>query len=498
MANQVVARLAGDDYQHLFSWHQVLELLRPGTTAEVVRVEDEDAMSVDDVTVRHAGGERKYFQVKWHVDHRSGYSESSLIEADGNKSSLLQKWLRSFQKIRDARKRVLPEIYLVSNWGWVPECVLGRYVCGFRGSIKDDFFSEGSRSNAGILRNRFQNHLDIDEAELQAFLKCLRFHIAFGSMNVLAQQVSERMEHLRLKSDEASLHVAAGAVRTWIKGGPVELTADVVRARISNLDLWLPDDAPAAVHVHLMTIKDQRFDIEPDFRLDWRGHFVGPETCKGHDVVSTDIWNTRLMPDLLDLEGEINTKTKTRLLRVRGKARLSAWTAFGFVFSQVNGYTLEVDQNGQAWNSDAVPAADFRIFAVNTDEEALSDHGDTVAVGVSVSGSLDEDVRRDVRQYGSRMRALLLLRPERDLGPACLRDGADAMALAYQSKVLMRDFVKKVGVRRMMLYYFGPLGAACFLGHQLNAVCPQIQVMERIGEPEKEYTPSFTLGCGES
>ena len=493
MANQVVARLAGDDYQHLFSWHQVLELLRPATSVERVRVEDEDAMSVDDVTVHHAGGKTQYFQVKCHVDHRSGYCESSLIEADGNKSSLLQKWVRSFRKIKESRGGVLPVIYLVSNWGWLKEDVLPGFVCGRQESIKDEFFAEGPRSDAGKLRKRLREHLGIDEAELLEFLKCLRFQISFGSLNDLAERVAERMHHLGLKSDEVALYAAAGAIRAWIKNGPVDLTADVVRARISELGLWLPADAPSAVHVHLLTIKDQRFDIEPDYRLDWRDYFVGPGNCKGHEVLSPDIWNARLMPELLALEGEINTRTQTRLLRVRGKARLSAWTAFGFVFSAVNGYTLEVDQNGQAWNSALVPAPDFRVVAINADGENLADQGDTVAVGVSVSGSLDEDVRRDLRQHGG-VRSLLLLRPERELGPACLRDAADAMALACQSKAMMRDFAKRFGARRMLLYYFGPLGAACFLGHQLNAVCPQIQVMERIGEPGKEYVASFMLG----
>jgi len=495
MANQVIARLAGDDYQHLFSWHQVLELLRPATSVVRVRVEDEDAMSVDDVTVLHLDGKTQYFQVKCHADHRSGYCESSLIEAEGNKSSLLQKWVRSFRKIKESRGGVLPVIYLVSNWGWLKDDVLPGFVCGRQESIKDDFFAEGPRSDAGKLRKRLKEHLGIDDAELIEFLKCLRFQISFGSLKDLAERVAERMHHLGLKSDEAALYAAAGAVRAWIKDGPVDLTADVVRGRITELGLWLPPDAPMAIHVHLLTIKDQRFDIEPDYRLDWRDQFVGPDACKGHDVLSPEIWNSRLMPDLLALECEINAKTNTRLLRVRGKARLSAWTAFGFVFSHVNGYMLEVDQNGQAWSTAITPASDFRMMAVNAEGEKLAEQGDTVAVGISVSGCLDDDVRRDVQQHGSGVRSLLLLRPERELGPTCLRDGADAMALSIQVKALMRDFAKTIGARRMLLYYFGPLGGACFLGHQLNAVCPQIQVMERIGEPGKEYLPSFLLGA---
>lgn len=494
MANQVVARLLGDDYQHLFSWHQVLELLRPSTSVERVRLEDEDAMSVDDVTVHHCGGKAQYFQVKCHVDQRSGYCESSLIEADGNKNSLFQKWYRSYRKIRDDRGGDCPEIYLVSNWGWLQGDVLPGFVCGVRETIDDGFFTEGPRSKAGKLRKRLQEHLGIDDGELKEFLKCVRFRIAFGSLSDLADRVAERMHHLGMRCDEASLHVAAGAVRTWIKDGPIELTADLVRSRITQLGLWRPAEAPSAVHVHMLTIKDQRFDIEPDYRLDWRDCFVGPGACKGHEVLAPDIWNSRMMPDLLAMEQQVNTSTATRLLRVRGKARLSAWTAFGFVFSQVNGYTLEVDQNGQPWSTADAPASDFLLLSTNGDGEDIEEQGDTVAVGISVSGCLEGDVRRDLTRSHRRVKAFLHLQPNRELGATSLRDGSDAMALACHAKAIMRNFAKRHEARHLLLYYFGPLAGASFIGHQLNAVCPQVQLMEHIGEPGKEYTASFLLG----
>jgi hypothetical protein len=493
MANQVVARLLGDDYQHLFSWHQVLELLRPATTVESVRLEDEDAMSVDDVTVHHAGGRTQYFQVKCHVDHRSGYSEGSLLEADGKKSSLLQKWYRSYRKIRDQRGGACPEIYLVSNWGWMQGDVLPGFVCGVRETIDDGFFSEGVRSKAGKLRARLREHLNVDDRELEEFLKCVRFRIAFGSLSDLADRVSERMHHLGLKRDEASLHVAAGAVRTWIKDGPVDLTADLVRARITELGLWLPAASPATVHVHLLTIKDQRFEVEPDYRIDWRDHFVGPAACRGHEVVAPDIWNSHLMPDLLALEQKINHGTSIRNLRAFGKARLSAWTAFGFVFSQVNGYTLEVDQNGNMWNTAAPISTDFRLLPTNENSEWVMDEGDAVAVGISVSGLLESDVRQDLSKHVRGVRAFLHLQPNRELGATSLRDASDALTLARQAKALMRDFAKRYEARQLFLYYFGPLGGAAFIGHQLNAVCPRVQLMEHTGVPGDGYAPSFLL-----
>ena len=135
------------------------------------------------------------------------------------------------------------------------------------------------------------------------------------------------------------------------------------------------------------------------------------------------------------------------------------------------------------------------MLSNGTGGEKCDGQGDTVAVGISVSGVLDDEVRRDVSRRGG-VSALLLLRPDRDLGIGCLRDDRDATALAATAKQLMRDFANRHQARRLLLYYFGPLAGACFIGHQLNAVCPQIQVMEHLGANGFDYSPSFILGQG--
>lgn len=50
MANQVAARLKGDDYQYLYAWQFVLELKMPRWKVRLVTIEDALAGSVDDVT----------------------------------------------------------------------------------------------------------------------------------------------------------------------------------------------------------------------------------------------------------------------------------------------------------------------------------------------------------------------------------------------------------------------------------------------------------------
>jgi len=493
MANQSASRLLGDRYQHLYSWHKVLDLLYPVLDVTKVRVEDEDALSMDDVTMHHGDGRARYYQVKFHVDHRDGYSQASLTKAEQAKRSLAQKWFRSYQRLMKAGGSYPPELFLVSNWTWHKDDVLPQFICGIHGSVKESLWEAGPASHGGKLRLELCAHLTVDDAGLAEFLRRLRFKVAFGDLADVERSVAERMQNLGLRHDAAALHTADGIVREWISRGPQELSRELVFKKIGECGLWLPAEEPRALHVHLLTIKEQRFDIEPDYRLDWREHFIGPENQKGHEVVAPETWNARLMPELIALEQRVNTETATRFIRVRGKSRLSAWTAFGFVFSGVNGYVLEVEQNGMRWLSSAAPSSGFDLASNGPDGERCSGEGDTVAVGISVSGSLDEQVRRDVQRRGN-VRALLLLRPERELGAGCLRDASDATGLAGACKRLMRDFAARHHARRMLLYYFGPLAGASFIGHQLNAVCPQVQLMEHLGASGFDYSPSFLLG----
>jgi hypothetical protein len=197
---------------------------------------------------------------------------------------------------------------------------------------------------------------------------------------------------------------------------------------------------------------------------------------------------------LLDLEARINRETDCRLIRARGLARLSAWFAFGFCFSEVARFTIEVDQYSALWRTDAAPSPDFRLLTNNKSDpaagEILAGTGKTVAVGVSVSGLLDDDVRNCLSSEREPVRALLLIRPEREPGRTCLRDAGDLAALADGVKKLARNFVKRSQAEKLLLFYYGPFSGACFIGHRLNAICRGIQIME---DQHPGYAPSFLL-----
>jgi hypothetical protein len=54
----------------------------------------------------------------------------------------------------------------------------------------------------------------------------------------------------------------------------------------------------------------------------------------------------------------------------------------------------------------------------------------------------------------------------------------------------MQEFVKRWNATRLLLYYFGPRSGGCSIGHQLNPVCRQTQIVE---DQQPGYASSFLL-----
>jgi hypothetical protein len=493
MANQVAAIISGIDYQHLYSWFQILELMMPRKQVARVRVEDEDALSADDVTVRHADDSTapdRFYQIKYHMNQSGHYSTEYMIAHKPNETSLLKKLFKTWQTIRAEQPSRPFEIYLVSNWAWDSADKLKGCIGGTNNSLSLDFFAATDRMDIGKRRKKWQMELGTSAAAFEGFMRSLRFRVGFDCWDEMMQRVAERMDSLRLKSDPTSLLVASGIVRDWIKKGPIDLTRDVLEEAIKEHQLFLSPDEEPSVHVYLMTIKEQKYDIEPEYTLDWRGYFAGHEQKRGHQLNDPADWNRTLLPELENLEGKINRETDCRLIRARGQARLSPWIAFGYAFCEVNRYTIEVHHFGKHWRTDAEASPDFVVSSHAPDGEILDGEGTTVAVSISVTGDLADDVRSDLEGRTEKVASLLLIRPERELGRECLRGAGDSVALAGAVKRLTQAFAKRWKATKLLLYYYGPLGGAAFMGHQLNAVCREIQVME---DQQPGYAPSFLL-----
>ena len=288
------------------------------------------------------------------------------------------------------------------------------------------------------------------------------------------------------------LVACSGIIRNWIIEKKGDITKEVLEKILTDHRLREDQGKKAGTTIYLITIQRRVFQLDPDFVLDWREYFEGMENKKGDKIRRQTDWDETLMPRLLALEGDVSQRP-SKLIRARGLARLSAWFGFGYAFSTVAGYVIEVEQSEEhRWRSDASPS-DFAMKA-STETElhsagATSLAKVTVACGISVTGDLKEDVLRDL-EHRSGVKAALFLEPNQGLGANTFRTAEDVVAFVDSSKRMIREFVKRHQAQELLLYYFGPLSGACFLGQQLNAICSAIVVME---DQQPGYAPGFRL-----
>lgn len=496
MTSMHAARLGGDDYQHLYSWFLALALKLPGEQAWKVTVEDKTGEKVDDVTVRYKSDATQpdcYYQIKFHIDQRSMYSYHSLITGKKGKS-LLENFWKSWKKLSPGASERGIELCLLSNWAWDSQDALGQLVSGFHDRIKVDvFMAASSDSPIGQIRQTWQQKLQASDEDFKAFISCLYFQLGYSSTN-LEKQVLDRMRWLQLKTDTITLKAITNIVRGWIKGDQHEIDLYLLNETLKNRnqDFYLPKEQERFVTIHMETVKNAKPTSEPDYHLDWVDLFVPDEKgFGGHQLKDPTGWNTVLRPQLFEIEKKISATNPYTLIKASGWSRLSQWFAFGYVFASVAGYTIEVDLPNQHWRTDVEANQDFSLEVTSAggsfDGGPISGKGTTVVVGISAETSLDPDIRRYLETQTTSVLAVLLLQAK----PDRLRNAGDAVALANIVKKRVSAFVRQQNASRLLLFYNGPAVGACFIGHRLNKVCPETQIMEY--QPGQGYAPSFLL-----
>ena len=193
-------------------------------------MEHPKAGSADDVTLHPKQGQdapAKYYQIKWHTDHRDVYSFESLTEALSGKRSLLEKLFDSWKKLREGNPNI--EIWLISNWSAAPR-EIGAYIQGTDYSLTKKFFECRASSPCGRGRKAWLGRLKISEAELDAFCRQLRLRLGFAGIKDLEEMVDYRMKGYGLSSGINPRAIVIDAINKLIKeGGEAKrITRDVI------------------------------------------------------------------------------------------------------------------------------------------------------------------------------------------------------------------------------------------------------------------------------
>jgi SMODS-associated and fused to various effectors sensor domain len=223
------------------------------------------------------------------------------------------------------------------------------------------------------------------------------------------------------------------------------------------------------------------FDPAADYALDWSAHFDRPT----RKVPSPETWNNELIPQLEVLKKKIVKDRKERLIRFRGKCALSSGVALGAVFPTVGGWAFEIPQPPAKddWRSDAPPASPYDLH-----EEILegSPEGSDIVLGLNIRGDGRQDILKYIESTANPPRIFAFMSPPSQ-GAQSISGAGEAVAFGQAVREHLGHLLKKYGLRKTRIFFYGPFALAVFLGQQLTSV-GEIQLFEY-------QDPGYVLTC---
>jgi hypothetical protein len=223
------------------------------------------------------------------------------------------------------------------------------------------------------------------------------------------------------------------------------------------------------------------FDPPADYALDWSACF----DRQTRRVPSPDTWNNDLIPQLEVIKKKILKDRKERLIRFRGKCALSSGIALGAMFPTVGGWTFEIPQPPakEDWRSDAPPATPYEL-----QEEILegSPQSTDIVLGLNIRGDGRQDVFNYIERTGNPPRIFAFMSPSSP-GAQSIGGAGEAVAFVQAARERLGQLLKKLGLRRTRIFFYGPFALAVFLGQQLTSV-GEIELFEY-------QDPGYVLTC---
>ncbi|WP_437508293.1 SAVED domain-containing protein [Sorangium sp. So ce1099] len=476
------AALQGHDYQHLFAWYHALRALNPAEDVTGIEIEVKNAGNVDDVVVRRRGAADEHYQVKYSVDGRHPIDHAWWVTpATGNGRSPLQRFWQSWQTLSRAGQR--PWMGLYTNRPLdVSDPVLALQD-GRTGTLGPRLRLATPGSKAGRGRKRWASHLGVAEADLLEMLEHLVLLTGQSGWSGLVTSVADRMAAMGLRSDELAVEQGVQAIHAWVTEGRREVDRQALVAEIARRGLG--GEARQA------TVVVQGIDRDPwaagaTASLDWVDLFVGDHPRTRRQLRDPGNWNSRLVPELEAAERHVRALGFDRVL-VRGHMRLPAWFATGVAFGDTRNVRVACVQGGQRWGSDVSEAPGG--FAVDVTSPVELGAGDELAVGLSVTNDLSEDVLAYLRGSALPVGRFVAIAASPAPSRTAIPDAAAAMGWALAVRRVVRDQVRATGARRVHLFLSGPAGGALLLGHLWNRL-PSTQLYEDLSPG---YAPAFLI-----
>ncbi len=477
MANAIVARNQGDEYQARFFWLSACRLFQSHTKVVRVGYEIDRIKSFDDVVVDYATTlhfERgdlvatDYFQIKFHVNQAGAFTCDALTDPkfiNASKFSFLQ-------KLHDAQRMVGSNgagcrFIIVSPWGIHPDDPLAAIINNNGGEVRLEVLFDGKKaSKMGHVRAKWKSHLGLtDDNELAAALRPLRLYINSPSLNQINDLLNLHLENAGLVPLEAGVlvHPYDDLVRKLKAQGRNEFTCDELREICMRENLWRgrarPIEGTGQIGIRSFMRFAEHMEDETENMIDFVSLF------DNRRIRACGDWSQVIVPEV--------SAFLSKYARLAKPYHLLLDTHSSIAFAA--GYCLEIKLGAnvfpvqrtrtgkEVWEPQTVANSDSRLSWTKTSHTISSKEGD-VAVAISITHDVFNDVQDYVTRNLPQVGRIINCRIHPQPGNTAVRNGTHAFALAQELTALFKQRSCEERDGALHLFAAAPNAFMFFLG----------------------------------
>ena len=472
------ARLSGDDYQHLFTWLNTLRLLVKEDGVIKVTFEVK-AGNVDDLVVHRRNAPSVYNQIKFAMTQKP----------------LTHKWfttpprsgaLTPLQRFYDSMKTLTiddmpPEMALQTNrWPAAGDPLL-KHVCGRSGKVVPRLAESTPRSASGRVRAKWAEHLKVGDDQLLQMLEHLEIRAGREGLNQLRDQCTWRMRAVGFRGEPEAVDIGVSEIRRLIGEGIRELDAEALMAIARSKGLL--------GNKNRATLLIQSLDSDPwpeaaTAYVDWVDLFEGSDASSRRQLRRPDEWNSRMKPELHTAVTKIK-RQQYRDVSLAGTMRLSTGLMAGSLLSEVAGFSVSICGREGEWSS----YNEKVNMEVNREEIGVG-AGSEIAMALSVSAQIRDDVLEYVRSAGLSIDRLIVYSPSSVVSRQSIPGPKEGLGFAHKISAMIRPDTRKIQCM-VHLFQAGPLPLSVMVGHLWNRM-PMTQLYDDLG-PGRGYAPTFLM-----
>ena len=504
MADAVVARWHGDNYQARVFWENALNLLSPHSCVVEVTFEADGPKAFDDVVVKYdppvarSGPDRisaDYHQVKWHVDTggRFGYEDFTEPDFIGARSFSLLERLRQARRTAPASARfTFLTTYRVRDGD-----PLARLISGNDKTLLVERLFDGTtdRSSMGRVRKCWREHLELEDDErLRAVVSGLRIVDGHRSLQELREQINVKAEAAGVltcnaaesdfRYDELARQLKARKLNALNREALLQLCEE------EGLLVGRPTDPDPFLPIAIRSFLGPAADIvgaAPEDTLLLTDEFRQRYLQEGHE------WQRDVRPKVERfLREAVKKSPKLRLIL---DAHASIAFLAGAVLDLKSGVETQLVQKGRVgtrtWRAADGSGAKGSKFEIG--EEQLARERDIV-IAISVSQPTVAQVRAYLDKNLPGVGKLISCAMPTGPGQKNVAGGEHAAALAEQVSNCVREVKEKDADAFVHIFAAAPNALLFYLGQHHQAIAPCIVYefdFDRRGN--KTYQPSFTI-----